>query len=300
MTTMEEFLARAIDPREFDQPVFQHDPFPLYKRLRDDHPIYHDRFHNRWVISGYWDVNAAFQDNAGFDRAVYKPDGKYQFGSEHVFGPNILEYGNSLPHRWLRNVVAGQFGLSPPIIGPADKLGFLDGGTHEEAIYRGADRTVIAGSGSRDVDTGCVPQARHRRTDDLSLEDEVRGHGCIGCEAVEGTRAREQRAEADRGGSDARQPDVAGRERKKVLSLPERRRSVTYLKTQNAVSERRACQVLSINRSSYRYCGRRDPIDATHEEVVRLSDRYDYWGYRMIRGGLENLDARVSGKPARQ
>ncbi len=109
MTTMEEFLARAIDPREFDQPAFQHDPFPLYKRLRDHHPIYHDRFHNRWVISRYWDVDGAFQNTDGFDRAVYKPDGEYKFGSEHVFGPNILEYGNSSQHRWLRNVVAGQF-----------------------------------------------------------------------------------------------------------------------------------------------------------------------------------------------
>ena len=109
MSTVEEFLARAIDPRLFDQPEFQQDPFPLYKRLRDDHPIYHDRFHNRWIISRYWDVDGAFQDNGAYDRAVYKPDGNYKFGSEHVFGPNILEYGNSTQHRWLRNVVAGQF-----------------------------------------------------------------------------------------------------------------------------------------------------------------------------------------------
>ncbi len=109
MTTMEEFLARAIDPREFDQPAFQNDPFPLYKRLRDHHPIYHDRFHNRWVLSRYWDIDGAFQDNTAYDRAAYKPDGPYKFGSEHVCGPNILEYGNSTQHRWLRNVVAGQF-----------------------------------------------------------------------------------------------------------------------------------------------------------------------------------------------
>jgi pulcherriminic acid synthase len=109
MGTMEEFLAKQIDPREFDQPGFQRDPFPLYKRLRDDHPIYHDRFHNRWIISRYHDVVAAFQDNGGFDRAVYRPDGSYRFGSSHVFGPNILEYGNSAQHRFLRNVVAGQF-----------------------------------------------------------------------------------------------------------------------------------------------------------------------------------------------
>ncbi len=109
MGTMEEFLAKAIDPREFDSPAFQRDPFPLYKRLRDDHPAYHDRFHNRWIISRYADVVAAFQDNAGYDRAIHKPDGPYRFGSEHVFGPNILEYGNSPQHRFLRNVVAGQF-----------------------------------------------------------------------------------------------------------------------------------------------------------------------------------------------
>ena len=109
MSTMEEFLAKAIDPREFDQAAFQRDPFPLYKRLRDDHPAYHDRFHNRWVISRYADVVAAFQDNDGYDRAAYKPGGLYKFGAEHVFGPNILEYGNSAQHRFLRNVVAGQF-----------------------------------------------------------------------------------------------------------------------------------------------------------------------------------------------
>ncbi len=102
-------LAHEIDPREFDGAGFQRDPFPLYKRLRDHHPIFHDRFHNRWVISRYWDVDGTFQDNDSYDRAVYKPDGPYAFGSSHIFGPNILEYGNSSQHRWLRNIVAGQF-----------------------------------------------------------------------------------------------------------------------------------------------------------------------------------------------
>lgn len=102
-------LANEIDPREFDSPEFQANPFPLYKRLRDHHPVFRDRFHNRWIISRYDDVNAAFQDNESFDRATYKVDGPYVFGSSHVFGPNILEYGNSDRHRWLRNIIAGQF-----------------------------------------------------------------------------------------------------------------------------------------------------------------------------------------------
>ena len=102
-------MRRDLDPRVFDSVEFQRDPFPIYARLRDEHPVYHDRFHNRWILSRYWDVDAAFQDNDSFDRAMYKPDGPYDFGSSHVFGPNILEYGNSDEHTRLRNIVAGQF-----------------------------------------------------------------------------------------------------------------------------------------------------------------------------------------------
>ena len=102
-------LPHEVDPREFDGAGIQRDPFPLYRRLRDHHPVYHDRFHNRWALTRYWDIDGAFQDNENYDRAVYRPDGPYEFGSTHVFGPNILEYGNSPRHRWLRNIVAGQF-----------------------------------------------------------------------------------------------------------------------------------------------------------------------------------------------
>ena len=102
-------LGPELDPRVFDSPEFQKDPFPVYKQLREHHPIFHDRFHNRWIVSRYWDVDGCFQDNEGFDRAMYKPDGPYDFGSRHIFGPNILEYGNSDEHRRLRNIVAGQF-----------------------------------------------------------------------------------------------------------------------------------------------------------------------------------------------
>ncbi len=100
---------RPVDPREFDTPEFQRDPFPLYKRLRDRTPVYQDLFHNRWVLSRYNDIVSVFQDNENFDRAAFNPDGKYEFGKRHVFGPNILEYGNSPKHHFLRNVVADQF-----------------------------------------------------------------------------------------------------------------------------------------------------------------------------------------------
>lgn len=83
------------------------------------------------------------------------------------------------------------------------------------------------------------------------------------------------------------------------MSLPERRRCATYLKAQYAVSERRACQVVALQRSSYRYCARRDSIDATHQEVVRLSDRYDYWGYRKIYDLMQRAEIAIGRERVR-
>ena len=104
-----ERLKTHIDPREFDTPEFRKDPFPLYKRLRDHRPLFRDGFHGRWALTRYDDIVAVFQDNEHYDRALYRPEGPYKFGERSVFGPNILEYGNSQRHRWMRNIVADQF-----------------------------------------------------------------------------------------------------------------------------------------------------------------------------------------------
>ena len=67
-----------------------------------------------------------------------------------------------------------------------------------------------------------------------------------------------------------------------MVSLAERRRAVTYLRNEYAISERRACQAMQLNRSSYRYVASQALIDETYRAVVRLSQRYPYWGYRKI------------------
>lgn len=57
---------------------------------------------------------------------------------------------------------------------------------------------------------------------------------------------------------------------------------MNYLKASYGVSERRACSVVSMHRSSYRHQSQSAAVDAPHQEVVRLSERYPYWGYRKI------------------
>lgn len=66
------------------------------------------------------------------------------------------------------------------------------------------------------------------------------------------------------------------------MSLAERRRCVTYLRNGYGISERRACQAMQMNRSSYRYVGQRELVDAAYREVIRLSQCYPYFGYRKI------------------
>ena len=66
------------------------------------------------------------------------------------------------------------------------------------------------------------------------------------------------------------------------MSLAERRRCVTYLKSEYEISERKACQAMQMHRSSYRYVGQQELVDATYREVIRLSERYPYFGYRKI------------------
>lgn len=57
---------------------------------------------------------------------------------------------------------------------------------------------------------------------------------------------------------------------------------MTFLKGKYSVSERKACDVISIHRSTYRHQGTRQAVDPVVVEVVRLSRRFPYWGYRKI------------------
>ena len=84
-----------------------------------------------------------------------------------------------------------------------------------------------------------------------------------------------------------------------MVSLAERRRCVTYLRNEYAISERRACQAMQMNRSSYRYVGSKEAIDEIHRTVVRLSDQYRYWGYRKIYDLMKGKGIAVSRERVR-
>lgn len=68
------------------------------------------------------------------------------------------------------------------------------------------------------------------------------------------------------------------------MTLSGRRQAAAELVRGFAVSERRACRVLGLHRSSYRYRRRERVAEAAYGAVVAKSEKYDYWGYRKIHG----------------
>lgn len=108
-----------------------------------------------------------------------------------------------------------------------------------------------------------VPASRDRRVDVTSLAHPVRRDEGQRREAVEGTRVGERRAEEAPRRGRARQVDTQGTRRGELLSQNRKPIAVGMLRERFGVSERRACKVVRIHRSTQRL----DPPPVTDEEA---------------------------------
>ncbi|MEV5612676.1 cytochrome P450 [Streptomyces sp. NPDC052225] len=61
-----------MPPPSLADPAVARDPYPLYRRLRDAHPLLHDEAFGAWLLSRYVDVRAALSD----PRLVAPPPGR--------------------------------------------------------------------------------------------------------------------------------------------------------------------------------------------------------------------------------
>jgi len=84
-----------------------------------------------------------------------------------------------------------------------------------------------------------------------------------------------------------------------VVSLTERRCCVAHLLKHYEVGERRACQVVGIQRSSYRYRGQQEQKDLRYQRVITLSKRYPYWGYRKMHDLMKSENHSISRERVR-
>ena len=58
--------------------------------------------------------------------------------------------------------------------------------------------------------------------------------------------------------------------------------AASYLQQHHQVSERRACQVLRVNRNTKRSLEHEKPMCEKVERVIALSEQQDRWGYRKV------------------
>ena len=62
----------ALEPLVFDPYDYatQDDPYPVYRRLRDEEPLHHNADHDFWVLSRHTDVAAALRDDATYSNRM--------------------------------------------------------------------------------------------------------------------------------------------------------------------------------------------------------------------------------------
>jgi cytochrome P450 len=89
--------------------VVQDDPYPYYRILRDEHPIYHNAERDFWTISRFEDVRDAARDWRAFSnrRGVELDDAESVYPD--TFGPGIVINHDPPAHERLRKVIHKQF-----------------------------------------------------------------------------------------------------------------------------------------------------------------------------------------------
>jgi len=112
---------RVYDPLDFEA---LSDPYPLYRRLRDEHPVYHNPERGFWALTRFEDVQEASRDWRTFSNA---PSGDLDDFLE-VLGPGNFIDLDPPRHDALRDVVRRHFApsaivkLEPEIAALVDAL----------------------------------------------------------------------------------------------------------------------------------------------------------------------------------
>ena len=130
----------------------------------------------------------------------------------------------------------------------------------------------------------------------LHLEVEVRGNGSERGAAAAGVGGRESATEATGGGPEPGPGSAESGDPKKRLELVGRREDVALAMGECGVSERRACKLLEMDRSSYRYEPQPDRNAVLRQKLIELARQKPRYGYRRLGVLLERRGCPVNHK----
>jgi cytochrome P450 len=103
---------RAIEPADIHEDPYLGDPFPVWKRLRREQPLFHDTVDERWLLTRYDDVVAVMSDHETYSTRPY------QRIFTDVIGPTMVQMDGA-DHDMRRAIVA------PPMVGMSLRNNFI-------------------------------------------------------------------------------------------------------------------------------------------------------------------------------
>src|SRR5258708_5375907 len=169
-------------------------------------------------------------------------------------------------------------------------------GDEGKPVHDGTDHRGSEGAPGGHEGAGTGPEVRNQRVHVLPVEGEVRGHGGERGATAEGARGREPEAETPGRGSDAGQPGLEGGAGKKVVTTPQRRSAVEFVREDFSISQRRACRLIGISESTIRYISTRDGCEELRSRLRILAEGRPRWGYRRLHGLRRREGAKVNHK----
>ena len=95
-------MSASLDAETLYGEAFFDDPWPVWERMRHDHPLFHDPIGGYWILTRYDDVAAVFRDHETYST---KP---YQRIFSDVIGPTMVEMDGA-DHDIRRAIVAPEF-----------------------------------------------------------------------------------------------------------------------------------------------------------------------------------------------
>ena len=109
-------METATEPFQYDpfSAAVQLEPYPYYRALRDEHPVYHNAQRDFWTLSRFADVQAAARDWEAYSNSRgVELDDTVEFYPA-TFGPGIVINTDPPEHDRIRKVVHRQF--TPKVI----------------------------------------------------------------------------------------------------------------------------------------------------------------------------------------
>ncbi|NQV97736.1 MAG: cytochrome P450 [Acidimicrobiaceae bacterium] len=64
-------MTRKITVDDFSSEEYKHNPFPIWRQMRDEQPLFYDSNEHRWILTRYTDVMAVLRDHERYSTRTY-------------------------------------------------------------------------------------------------------------------------------------------------------------------------------------------------------------------------------------